>query len=259
MRIKMEIKKLIFVKAWLMLQPGYAYTNAVSMVFWLIALVLLSLFVYVDVWYFVRCFFIFPAHGLRRRHAPLTKNELLSEYVTRGVVALSDLDLNLHMNNSKYLRELDFGRVALYFSKGLRDVLSKQNATILVNAINIRYRRSLQLFQTFELKTRIVCWEERALYLEQRMVTPDGFIAAIAFVKMAIRGTTAHDMIGSLCGSGSKVISPPPSEELKAWQESISLSSKHLKEESNRPQSSLSPSSIKSSVNSNVNRDRKFH
>ena len=45
--------------------------------------------------------------------------EVLKEHVTNCVVMPSDLDFNLHMNNSKYLRELDFGRFGLYVDKGL--------------------------------------------------------------------------------------------------------------------------------------------
>ena len=161
----------------------------------------------------------------------LTREELLKEFVTRGVVMPSDLDLNLHMNNSKYLREMDFGRFGIYIEKGMREALVHHGAVILVGAISIRYRRSLQLFQKFEIRTRILAWEEKALYLEQRIIaTADGFVVAIALVKMAIKGTTISELLKTICGQ--IFVSPTPSPELRAWQESISLSSKHLREES---------------------------
>ena len=74
-----------------------------------------------------------------------------AQNVTKGMAMPIDLDFNLHMNNSKYLRELDFGRFGLYIDKGLREILIHCGAVFLVNAISIRYRHSLQLFQKIEV------------------------------------------------------------------------------------------------------------
>ena len=99
----------------------------------------------------------------------------------------------------------------------------------LVNAISIRYRHSLQLFQKFEVHTKILSWDEKVLYLEQRLITTsDNFVAAIALVKMAIKGITTPELIRIMCGH--VIASPAPSSELKMRQESINLSSKHLGE-----------------------------
>ena len=134
------------------------------------------------------------------------------------------------MNNSKHLRELDFGCFGLYIDKGLREILIRCGVVFLVNAISIRYRRSLQLFQKFEVHTKILAWDEKVLYLEQRLITTsDNFVAAIALVKMAIKGITTPELIRIMCGQ--VIASPAPSSELKMWQESINLSSKHLREE----------------------------
>ncbi|XP_003383380.1 PREDICTED: protein THEM6-like [Amphimedon queenslandica] len=203
-------------------------------IFGVVLVVILSLFAYIDVWYFLRSIVFITSliiKGRKDSARKLTKEELLKELVTKGVVMPSDLDFNLHMNNSKYLREMDFGRFAIYIEKGLRKALGHHSAVMLVGAISIRYRRSLQLFQKFEVHTRILAWEEKVIYLEQRIVnTADGFVASIALVKMAIKGTTASELLKTICGH--IVASPFPSAELRAWQESISLSSKHLREES---------------------------
>ena len=46
---------------------------------------------------------------------------------------------------------------------------------------------------------------------------------------MAIKGITTPELIRIMCGH--VIASPAPSSELKMWQESINLSSKHLREE----------------------------
>ena len=47
-------------------------------------------------------------------YSPCGQKIEAAQNVTKGVFMPSDLDFNLHMNNSKYLRELDFGRFSLY-------------------------------------------------------------------------------------------------------------------------------------------------
>ena len=163
-------------------------------------------------------------------YSPCGQKIEAAQNVTKGVFMPSDLDFNLHMNNSKYLRELDFGRFGLYIDKGLWEILIRRGAVFLVDAISIRYRCSLQLFQKFEVHTKILAWDEKVLYLEQRLITTsDNFVAAIALVKMAIKGITTPELIRIMCGQ--VIASPAPSSELKMWQESINLSSKHLREE----------------------------
>ena len=146
-----------------------------------ILLSLLVLFAFVDVWYFVRFFylvvkaatlrFLKTSLGVGRKH---TLGDLLRPTVLRGMVLPSDIDFLMHMNNSKYLREMDFGRSKLYLESGLREQARKVRASTLVAAISIRYRRSLQLWQLFTLTGR------------------DGFVHAIAFVKMVVRSESGR-------------------------------------------------------------------
>ena len=98
----------------------------------------------------------------------------------------------------------------LYVDKRLWEILIRCGAVFLVNAISIRYRHSLQLFQKFEVHTKILAWDEKVLYLEQRLITTsDNFVAAIALVKMAIKGITTPELIRIMCGH--VIASPAPS------------------------------------------------
>ena len=191
------------------------------------------LFIFFDVWYFIRFTYVFFVQRSKKRNIdenPLEEEDLYKEYVTSGIVLLSDLDMYMHMNNSKYGRECDFGRVGMYIRSGMKHALNKHHGRTLVNAINIRYRRPMHLFQCFDIYTSILCWEDNALYLEQKVITTDGFVTSIALVKMAIRGVSCSEVISAMCG-GKKVVSRKLSPELKSWQDSILQSSKRLKQE----------------------------
>ena len=101
---------------------------------------------------------------------------------------------------------------------------------MVVSASNVRYRKAMHLFQTYKMQTKILCWDSDAVYLEQRMVTRNGFVTAILLVKMAVRGVKVDTLVSEICG-GRTVKSPKPSSDVQSWMDSIMLSSKKLKDE----------------------------
>ena len=193
--------------------------------------VVLMLFACVDVWYFVRAIY-FILKGKQKRGS---SEDLLKPVVLHGMVLPSDVDLHLHMNNSKYLREMDFGRIQMYLQSGIRQEASKHRAATLVAAISIRYRKSIQLWERFSLSTKLVHWNDDALYLEQRFIGKAGFTYAIAMVKMVVRSKSGRvspaEIVKCIANEGKVVEPPPPSPELKCWIESIEKSSESLKNE----------------------------
>ena len=169
-----------------------------------------------------------------KRKSVLTRDELLSVSRVQGIVLLSDMDMFWHMNNSKYLREMDFGRFML-FAEILRGRMRELKGRMAFSACSIRYRRSLLLWQRFTIESKVLCWKDDALYLEQRFVgNNDNFVHAIALVKFVIRGQGLNMDIVMETTCGRSIASPPPPPEVKAWIESIAESSEGLKREIGR-------------------------
>lgn len=192
------------------------------------------LFAFVDVWYFVRfAVFIVPTGIWRRLNKVrrLTREEFLATTEVQGMVLPFDLDFQCHMNNSKYLREMDFGRVYhLLFSNFYDTLLACGGKLLTIGASTIRYRRSLRLWERFSLQTRILCWVDNALYVEQRFVScRDGFISAIALLKMSTKGATVEKTLEKLCVG--RCPSPPFPPEVESWAEAIDRSKDNLKRE----------------------------
>lgn len=194
------------------------------------------LFAYVDVWYFIRSFVLFLQIRVRSRGKPKlssTPQAIFEPYDIDGIVLPSDLDWMLHMNNSKYLREMDYGRVGMFFERGVHAAVQANSGNAALAACSIRYRRSLTLFQRFVLRTRLLCWDECAFYVEQRMLRKsDGFVCAINLAKLTIRGTTVPTVMKTWVGESVK--SPPFTPEVVSWCEGIAASSKTLQEERQR-------------------------
>lgn len=195
-------------------------------------LLLLALFAFIDAWYFIRWFMFFFEILITYKHKRrITKDELFAVSRVHGIVLPSDLDMWRHMNNSKYLREMDFGRIKLY-AKVIRPSVVKLKCRMALTGVSIRYRRSLLLWQRFTIETRILCWKDDAVYFEQRFVgDKDNFIYAIALIKYVFRGEGVNADIVLETALGESFASPPPPPEVKGWMESITKSSEGLKRE----------------------------
>ncbi len=99
--------------------------------------------------------------------------DMLDTSVLRFRVLPHDLDLNIHMNNARYLALMDLGRVDLIVRSGLwRVVTTKGRHPIIAGAL-VRFRRPLSPFQSFTLSSRVLCWDERWIYIEHRIETKD--------------------------------------------------------------------------------------
>ena len=101
---------------------------------------------------------------------------IFAESLVYGRCWLNDLDLNWHMNNARYLRECDFGRISFLIESGLWNVLLERrkkgmkDANFVVSAFQVQYRQSLELGDRFRIHTCLNGWDDKALYLEQWMV-----------------------------------------------------------------------------------------
>lgn len=112
--------------------------------------------------------------------------DILDESRVRFVVWPNDLDLNVHMNNGRYLSIMDLGRFDLIARTGLLRTIVKNRWAPVAGAVAIRYRAQLKPFQRYELISRLVCWDDKWTYIEQRFERR-GRLIAVAHVKALFR------------------------------------------------------------------------
>ena len=125
-------------------------------------------------WFLIESFF-------RKRLHPL------SESVLHLRVLPNDLDLNFHMNNGRFLSIMDLGRVDLLLRTDLGKVLWQHKWQPLVGGVNIRYKQSLTPLQKYRLHTKVIGWDEKWFYIEQRFERRNRTIA-VGLVKALFRG-----------------------------------------------------------------------
>ena len=95
----------------------------------------------------------------------------------------TDCDINFHMNNGRYLSFMDLGRLHLIAQIGLlRDHRPQALARRCWRRRRSTSSAQLAPFQKFDLVTRVVTWDDKYAYMEQRFES-DGVLCAHAFAK----------------------------------------------------------------------------
>uniref|UniRef100_A0A1Q3FNZ1 Protein THEM6 n=1 Tax=Culex tarsalis TaxID=7177 RepID=A0A1Q3FNZ1_CULTA len=190
---------------------------------WIIAVLALLAF---DVNYFVR--FITTMLSV---HIFLPKKKLTETVTSYGICTTQDIDVFLdHMNNVRFLRELDFARYDWFGRTRFWSILRSRGGATVQGATTIRYRRMIGLFRPFRVETRLVWWDERSLFLEHRFVTlTDGFVRAVAISRqVATGGFSLGELIGQFDECREK---PERPAEIGHWLDAIEVSSRTLRKE----------------------------
>jgi acyl-CoA thioesterase FadM len=160
-----------------------------------------------------------PALAIRQHIRPLAPLCLLDEDQVRFRVWPDDIDLNLHMNNARYLNWMDYGRTRLLARTRLLEHILRSRWKPLVGAVWVTYRRSLPLFARFMLGSRLMCWDERWFYLEQTFTGREGLVA-VGWVKGLLRGPDGNlPPQEVLAGIQPDIASPPIPEAIANWNE----------------------------------------
>ena len=75
------------------------------------------------------------------------------ERYASGAFVPNDIDLNLHMNNARYLSVMDYARTHMLARTGLLTHIVRSRWQPLVGAVWMTYRRSLPLFSAFRISS----------------------------------------------------------------------------------------------------------
>jgi acyl-CoA thioesterase FadM len=149
----------------------------------------------------------------------LPRHGLLEESRAAFRVMPNDCDYNFHLNNGRYLSFMDLGRVHLMAQSGLLPVILRQGWMPVLTAAEINFIRSIQPLQKFDLVTRLVSWDEKYFYIEQKFELR-GVLCAHAYVKgLFLRKGVKVSNTEAVALAGYTDTPPPMPEELKLWAE----------------------------------------
>jgi acyl-CoA thioesterase FadM len=142
----------------------------------------------------------------------------------RLTTLLTDIDLLLHMNNGRYLSLFDLGRWDLLVRTGLWDVMKTRGWYAVVSSETVTFRKSLNLWQRFDVESRMIGHDDKAVYLEHRAVV-DGEVYARAIIRARMMkrsgGTLSHDELFAAVGRPEGV--PEVDEWVHEWAAASAL------------------------------------
>lgn len=128
--------------------------------------------------------FRYPLAGLRSLRG--RRVNLLEESVVHMRVRVSDCDINMHVNNGRYLSLMDIGRIEHVARAGAIPVFRRNRWNPVAGGATIRFRRELRVGSRYTLRTQVVGWDDGWLFFEQNFDRADGMLAARSYVKVAI-------------------------------------------------------------------------
>ena len=129
---------------------------------------------------FFRVVRIILGNLFRRRRA------IFDESVLRLRVWPTDMDLNFHLNDGRYVSLTGLGRLDLMLRTRLLRRAIQRGWYPVVGGIVIRYRREIGAFEKFTLRSRAAGWDEKWVYFEHRF-EKNGDVAAIAYARGVMR------------------------------------------------------------------------
>lgn len=136
----------------------------------------------------------------------------------------TDIDTALHLNNGRYLTLMDLGRLDLMLRTPLWRAALRHQWTPILSAAKIRFRREIRCWRAFRLETRILCWSEEWLVMEQRFLSRNRHghevVAATALVRAGLYDRAAKAFVPVarlMTETGVDAVSPAPPPEVAAF------------------------------------------
>lgn len=131
-----------------------------------------------------------------------TIKDIFRTHVFHSVVMPADLDFTGHMNNARYVREADIARCHFFAEYKMVQTVRALGGYMVMNANCSRFHQALNVFEHFDIRTHILGWDDRLLYVEQLFVRPsNGLVVAVVLARFNMTGTTPAVVMERLTGT----------------------------------------------------------
>ena len=98
-----------------------------------------------------------------------------------------DIDINLHLNNGRYLQLIDLNRAEWLIRTGIWAVIRRNRWKPVLGSVAVQYHRELRLWDVAHIETRLLGWDSRWTYLEHRVLNKAGRSMALSLAKAGFR------------------------------------------------------------------------
>lgn len=73
----------------------------------------------------------------------------------------NDIDINMHMNNGRYLTICDLSRVDMFIRTGLARTMIQEKWMPVISEHTMKYKKALTMFQKYEVTLEVLDWDDR--------------------------------------------------------------------------------------------------
>ncbi len=135
----------------------------------------------------------------------------------------SDCDINFHVTNSRYPAFMDLARTYMLAEMGLLRRFLKLKWMPIINAAEFTYIRDIKPLDKFDIESRVVGWDEKYFYIEQRFVSDKALhcIVHVRGVFVCNRKQVSIEML--LKEVGMNNVSPTLPAEVEKWKSFLRL------------------------------------
>lgn len=132
----------------------------------------------------------------------------------------SDIDINMHLNNARYMMLADVGRIDIFLRAGLLNVARQKGWAPMMGGVQATYVREIRLWKRFEVISSIETWEDRQVVGKHRFVLEDGRTAAVILTTAGVydrrnrRFVAIDEVVAAL---GRRINPRPPDEAERAF------------------------------------------
>jgi len=141
-----------------------------------------------------------------------------------------DIDLNMHLTNTRYPAFIDVGRVQWFAEVGLLPLITKDGWRTVVASQTVTFVREIKPFTKVEIESRVLYWDRKYLYSEHRFLV-EGKLHCKALGRIAlVRGGRVRSFSSLLQAldkyHGREVqeyIAPAPTPEIQAKIDLLTL------------------------------------
>jgi acyl-CoA thioesterase FadM len=143
----------------------------------------------------------------------------LDESVVRFTALPHDCDLNFHLNAGRYVSFMDVARIELIGRVRFIGPMLRRGWRPVAGGAVLRFRRSVLPFERFDVRSRVIGWDEKWIYVEH-VVEKAGEFCAIGHMRTVIRskeGTIPPSEV--LAAMNLDIPSPTLPEFVAKWRE----------------------------------------
>ncbi len=93
------------------------------------------------------------------------------------IVLPNDLDINLHMNNGRYLTICDLTRVDMFIRTGLARTMLRHGWMPIITEHTMKYKKALKPMQRYTVRMEVTGWDERNFDMRHTVLVGERVVA----------------------------------------------------------------------------------